>query len=107
VATRPVSSRQTFKTKTNCLSGEQSYCAVARGMVRPCFDVWVEAGYPPEMALLRGAARAQLIVDLMYRGGIARMNSSGVSRTAEFGVSVGAASDRRRAKERMRDLRPS
>jgi len=34
------------------------------------FDVMCRGGLPPEMAL-RGAARAQLIVDLMYDGGIA------------------------------------
>src|SRR3546814_15365123 len=44
----------------------------------------VEAGYAPEMAYFEVLHELKLIVDLMYEGGIARMNYS-VSDTAEFG----------------------
>ncbi len=44
----------------------------------------VEAGYAPEMAYFECLHELKLIVDLMYEGGIARMNYS-VSDTAEYG----------------------
>ena len=44
----------------------------------------VEAGYAPEMAYFEVLHELKLIVDLMYEGGIARMNYS-VSDTAEYG----------------------
>ena len=43
-----------------------------------------EAGYPAEMAYFECLHELKLIVDLMYEGGIARMNYS-VSDTAEYG----------------------
>ena len=43
-----------------------------------------EAGYPPEMAYFECVHEAKLIVDLIYNGGIQKMNSV-ISNTAEFG----------------------
>ena len=43
-----------------------------------------EAGYPPEMAYFECLHELKLIVDLIYEGGIQKMNAV-ISNTAEFG----------------------
>jgi ketol-acid reductoisomerase len=48
------------------------------------FEVLTEAGYPPEMAYFECVHEAKLIVDLIYEGGIQRMNQV-ISNTAEWG----------------------
>jgi len=48
------------------------------------FETLVEAGYPPEMAYFECVHEVKLIVDLIYEGGIQKMNSV-ISNTAEFG----------------------
>ncbi|NIL86979.1 Ketol-acid reductoisomerase [Rhodococcus fascians] len=53
-------------------------------LVKTGFEVMVGAGYAPGMAYFEVLHELKLIVDLMYEGGIARMNYS-VSNTAEFG----------------------
>src|SRR3546814_6223318 len=78
--------KTTFKEETETdLFGEQ---AVPGGgteeLVKIGFEVMVEAGSAPEMAYFEVLHEPKLIVDLMYEGGIARMNYS-VSDTAEFG----------------------
>ena len=76
----------TFKEETETdLFGEQAVlCGGTEELVKTGFDVMVEAGYAPEMAYFEVLHELKLIVDLMYEGGIARMNYS-VSDTAEFG----------------------
>ncbi len=76
----------TFKEETETdLFGEQAVlCGGIEELVKTGFDVMVEAGYAPEMAYFEVLHELKLIVDLMYEGGIARMNYS-VSDTAEFG----------------------
>ena len=59
-------------------------CGGTEELVKTGFDVMVEAGYAPELAYFEVLHELKLIVDLMYEGGIARMNYS-VSDTAEFG----------------------
>ncbi len=78
--------KTTFKDETETdLFGEQAVlCGGTEELVKVGFDVMVEAGYPPEMAYFEVLHELKLIVDLMYEGGIARMNYS-VSDTAEFG----------------------
>ncbi|KJX74964.1 ketol-acid reductoisomerase [Mycobacterium lepromatosis] len=78
--------KTTFKDETETdLFGEQAVlCGGTEELVKAGFDVMVEAGYPPEMAYFEVLHELKLIVDLMYEGGIARMNYS-VSDTAEFG----------------------
>ena len=72
--------KTTFKEETETdLFGEQ---AVLCGGTEEL--VMVEAGYAPEMAYFEVLHELKLIVDLMYEGGIARMNYS-VSDTAEYG----------------------
>ncbi|MCS3781913.1 ketol-acid reductoisomerase [Tsukamurella ocularis] len=78
--------KTTFKEETETdLFGEQAVlCGGTEELVKVGFEVLVEAGYAPEMAYFECLHELKLIVDLMYEGGIARMNYS-VSDTAEFG----------------------
>lgn len=78
--------KTTFKEETETdLFGEQAVlCGGTEELVKAGFEVMVEAGYAPEMAYFEVLHELKLIVDLMYEGGIARMNYS-VSDTAEFG----------------------
>ncbi|ADG98469.1 ketol-acid reductoisomerase [Segniliparus rotundus DSM 44985] len=76
----------TFKEEVETdLFGEQAVlCGGTEKLVQTGFEVMVEAGYAPEMAYFEVLHELKLIVDLMYEGGISRMNYS-VSDTAEFG----------------------
>ena len=78
--------KTTFREETETdLFGEQAVlCGGTEELVKAGFEVMVEAGYAPEMAYFEVLHELKLIVDLMYEGGIARMNYS-VSDTAEFG----------------------
>ncbi len=78
--------KTTFKDETETdLFGEQAVlCGGTEELVKTGFEVMVEAGYAPELAYFEVLHELKLIVDLMYEGGIARMNYS-VSDTAEFG----------------------
>ncbi|MFM9376660.1 ketol-acid reductoisomerase [Gordonia sp. VNK21] len=78
--------KTTFKEETETdLFGEQAVlCGGTEELVKTGFEVLIEAGYAPEMAYFECLHELKLIVDLMYEGGIARMNYS-VSDTAEFG----------------------
>jgi ketol-acid reductoisomerase len=78
--------KTTFKEETETdLFGEQAVlCGGTEELVKTGFEVMVEAGYAPEMAYFEVLHELKLIVDLMYEGGIARMNYS-CSDTAEFG----------------------
>lgn len=85
-ATRAGVIKTTFTEETETdLFGEQAVlCGGTEELVKTGFEVMVEAGYAPEMAYFEVLHELKLIVDLMYEGGIARMNYS-VSDTAEFG----------------------
>ena len=48
------------------------------------FEVLVEGGYPPEMAYFECVHELKLIVDLIFEGGIQKMNAV-ISNTAEWG----------------------
>lgn len=76
----------TFKEECETdLFGEQAVlCGGLVELIKAGFETLVEAGYAPEMAYFEVLHELKLIVDLMYEGGIARMNYS-VSDTAEFG----------------------
>ena len=78
--------KTTFKDETETdLFGEQAVlCGGTEELVKTGFEVMVEAGYEPELAYFEVLHELKLIVDLMYEGGIARMNYS-VSDTAEYG----------------------
>ncbi|HIX87571.1 MAG TPA: ketol-acid reductoisomerase [Candidatus Akkermansia intestinavium] len=67
------------------LFGEQNVlCGGLVDLMKYGFETLIEAGYPAEMAYFECVHEAKLIVDLIYNGGIQRMNSV-ISNTAEFG----------------------
>src|ERR1700716_2642064 len=70
------------------LFGEQSVlCGGVVELMKAGYETLVEAGYAPEMAYFECVHEAEVIVDLIYEGGIANMNYS-VSNTAEYGEYV-------------------
>ena len=76
----------TFEQETyEDLFGEQNVlCGGCVDLMKYGFEVLVEAGYPPEMAYFECIHEAKLIVDLIYEGGIQKMNAV-ISNTAEWG----------------------
>jgi len=76
----------TFKEETETdLFGEQAVlCGGISRLIQTGFETLVEAGYQPELAYFEVLHEMKLIVDLMYRGGLAFMRYS-VSDTAEYG----------------------
>ncbi len=76
----------TFEQETyEDLFGEQNVlCGGLVDLMKYGFETLVEAGYPPEMAYFECVHEVKLIVDLIFEGGIQKMNSV-ISNTAEFG----------------------
>lgn len=76
----------TFEQETyEDLFGEQNVlCGGCVDLMKTGFEVLTEAGYPPEMAYFECVHELKLIVDLVYEGGIQKMNSV-ISNTAEWG----------------------
>src|ERR1700728_142071 len=76
----------TFAEETETdLFGEQAVlCGGATELVVEGFETLVEAGYQPEVAYFECLHELKLIVDLMYRGGLAYMRYS-ISNNAEYG----------------------
>ena len=100
----------TFKDETETdLFGEQAVlCGGAVELVKAGFETLTEAGYAPEMAYFECLHELNLIVDLMYEGGIANMNYS-ISNNAEYGEYVTGekiinAESRRAMKEALRNI---
>ncbi len=76
----------TFEEETyEDLFGEQNVlCGGTVDLIKYGFEVLTEAGYPPEMAYFEVLHELKLIVDLIFEGGITRMNAV-ISNTAEWG----------------------
>ncbi len=76
----------TFEQETyEDLFGEQNVlCGGCVDLMKYGFETLVEAGYPPEMAYFECIHELKLIVDLIFEGGIQKMNAV-ISNTAEFG----------------------
>ena len=76
----------TFAEETETdLFGEQAVlCGGTSALVKAGFETLIEAGYQPEIAYFECLHELKLIVDLMYRGGLAYMRYS-ISDTAESG----------------------
>lgn len=76
----------TFEEETyEDLFGEQNVlCGGCVDIIKYGFEVLTEAGYPPEMAYFECLHELKLIVDLIYEGGIQKMNAV-ISNTAEWG----------------------
>jgi len=84
--TRAGAIKTTFKEETETdLFGEQAVlCGGVEELIKAGFETLTQAGYQPEVAYFECLHELKLIVDLIYEGGIARMNYS-VSDTAEYG----------------------
>ncbi len=91
------------------LFGEQNVlCGGIVDLMKYGFEVLIEAGYPPEMAYFECIHEAKLIVDLIYEGGIQKMNAV-ISNTAEWGEYVNGpfilpADVKERMKESLRRI---
>ena len=59
-------------------------CGGVTSLVKAGFETLVEAGYQPEVAYFECLHELKLIVDLIYKGGIAYMRNS-ISDTAKYG----------------------
>ncbi|MCF7790554.1 MAG: ketol-acid reductoisomerase [Victivallales bacterium] len=79
----------TFEQETyEDLFGEQNVlCGGVVDLMTAGFEVLTEAGYPPEMAYFECVHELKLIVDLIFKGGVQRMNAD-ISNTAEWGEYV-------------------
>jgi len=70
------------------LFGEQNVlCGGMVDLMKYGFETLIEAGYPPEMAYFECVHEVKLIMDLIYEGGIQKMNAV-ISNTAEWGEYV-------------------
>jgi len=78
--------KTTFKDETETdLFGEQAVlCGGVEELIKAGFETLTEAGYEPEIAYFECLHELKLIVDLIYEGGLTKMNWS-VSETAEWG----------------------
>lgn len=78
--------KSTFTEETETdLFGEQAVlCGGLSHLIRAGWETLVEAGYQPESAYFECLHEMKLIVDLVYEGGLAKMDWS-ISDTAEYG----------------------
>jgi ketol-acid reductoisomerase len=74
----------TEETETDLFGEQAVLCGGTAALVKAGFEVLTEAGYQPELAYFEVLHELKLIVDLMYRGGLAYMRHS-ISDTAEWG----------------------
>jgi ketol-acid reductoisomerase len=76
----------TFAEETETdLFGEQAVlCGGTTELVVKGFETLVEAGYQPEVAYFECMHELKLIVDLLFEGGLAKMNKY-ISETAQYG----------------------
>ncbi len=72
------------ETETDLFGEQAVLCGGVVELMRAGFETLVEAGYQPELAYFECLHEMKLIVDLIYEGGISKMNDS-ISNTAEYG----------------------
>jgi ketol-acid reductoisomerase len=72
------------ETETDLFGEQVVLCGGVSALVKMAFETLIEAGYQPESAYFECLHELKLIVDLMYRGGLAYMRYS-ISDTAEYG----------------------
>lgn len=77
----------TEETETDLFGEQAVLCGGVVELVNSGFETLVDAGYQPEIAYFECLHEVKLIVDLMFEGGIAKMNHS-ISDTAEYGEYV-------------------
>ena len=74
----------TEETETDLFGEQTVLCGGMSHLVQAGFETLVEAGYQPEIAYFECLHELKLIVDLLYEGGISKMNWS-ISDNAEYG----------------------
>src|ERR1700749_371289 len=74
----------TEETETDLFGEQAVLCGGVSELIKAGFDTLVAAGYQPEVAYFECMHELKLIVDLIYRGGLAYMRYS-ISDTAEWG----------------------
>ena len=72
------------ETETDLFGEQAVLCGGVSALIKAGFDTLVEGGYDPENAYFECLHELKLIVDLIYRGGLAYMRYS-ISDTAEWG----------------------
>ena len=72
------------ETETDLFGEQAVLCGGATSLIKAGFETLVEAGYQPEIAYFECLHELKLIVDLIYKGGIAYMRNS-ISETAKYG----------------------
>jgi ketol-acid reductoisomerase len=77
----------TEETETDLFGEQAVLCGGLVELINSGFQTLVEAGYQPEIAYFECCHEVKLIVDLIFQGGIGRMNYS-ISDTAEYGEYV-------------------
>jgi ketol-acid reductoisomerase len=96
----------TFKEETETdLFGEQAVlCGGVSALIKAGYETLVEAGYQPESAYFECLHELKLIVDLIYRGGLAYMRYS-ISRHRRVGrLRERAARDQRGEPKAMKQI---
>ncbi len=94
----------TEETETDLFGEQAVLCGGTSALVKAGFETLVNAGYQPEVAYFECLHELKLIVDLMYRGGLAYMRYS-ISDTAEWGdYTAGPRIVTEQTKEAMRQL---
>src|SRR6202167_2307792 len=74
----------TEETETDLFGEQAVLCGGVSALVKAGYETLVDAGYQPEVAYFECLHELKLIVDLIYRGGLAYMRYS-ISDTAEWG----------------------
>ncbi len=74
----------TEETETDLFGEQAVLCGGVTELVKAGFDTLVEAGYQPEIAYFEVCHELKLIMDIIYKRGIAGMRA-GVSDTATYG----------------------
>jgi ketol-acid reductoisomerase len=73
----------TEETETDLFGEQAVLCGGVASLIKAGFETLTEAGYQPEIAYFEVLHELKLIVDLIYRGGLAYMNYS-ISDTADI-----------------------
>jgi len=77
----------TEETETDLFGEQAVLCGGLVELINSGFETLVAAGYQPEIAYFECCHEVKLIVDLIFEGGIGKMNHS-ISDTAEYGEYV-------------------
>jgi ketol-acid reductoisomerase len=94
----------TEETETDLFGEQAVLCGGTSALVKAGFETLINAGYQPEVAYFECLHELKLIVDLMYRGGLAYMRYS-ISDTAEWGdYTAGPRIVTEQTKETMRQI---